>query len=196
MLTFFSWLTAGVLAVSAVAGVWYLLWSFHFLYAEVTPVKVHDDASVARNFIRLLDEARASMIVYDDGNKMQGSLYNDQSVIDAVRSKLRADPAFELRCLFNSNEPMEFRTELAHERQVDIRTRRDPGRGSKIHYKIIDGGAKAYLSRHAREPSKRRFRIVDCTGVPKRHRRRVAKSLLGRHVADFARAFNTASTRG
>ena len=196
MLTFFSWLTAGVLAVSAVAGVWYLLRSFHFLYAEVTPVKVHDDASVARNFIRLLDEARASMIVYDDGNMMQGSLYNDQSVIDAVRSKLRADPAFELRCLFNCSDPSEFRTELAHERQVDIRTRRDAGRRSKIHYKIIDGGAKAYLSRHAREASKRRFRVVDCTGVPERHRSRVAKSLLGRHVADFARAFNAAAARG
>ena len=196
MLTFFSWLTAGVLVVSAVAGVWYLLRSFHFLYAEVTHAIVNDDESVASNFIRLLDEARASMIVYDDGNNMQGSPYNDPSVIDAVRSKLRSDPAFELRCLFNSNEPMEFRKELEHERQVDIRTRRDSGRGSKIHYKIIDGGEKAYLSKHERGASKQRFRIVDCTGVPERHRRRVAKSLLGRHVADFARAFNAAEMRG
>lgn len=196
MLTFFSWVTAGGLVVSTVVGTWYLLRSYHFHYVEVTHVKVNDDASVARNFIELLDEAKALMIVYDDGNTTSGSLYNDQSVIDAVRIKLRSAPDFKLQCLFSCDDQVEFCTELADEPQVDIRTRRDSGRGSKIHYKIIDGGEKAYLSRHERGASKRRSRVVDCTGVPEGHRRRVAKSMLGRHVADFARAFSVATPRG
>lgn len=196
MLTFFSWVTACGLVVSTVVGVWYLLRSFHFQYVEVTHVKVNDDASVARNFIQLLDEAKALMIVYDDGDNTSGSLYNDQSVIDAVRSKLRSAPDFKLQCLFNCDDQVEFRTELADEPQVEIRTRRDSRRGSKIHYKIIDGGEKAYLSRHERGASKRRIRVVDCTAVPEGHRRRVAKSMLGRHVADFARVFNAATPQG
>lgn len=196
MLTFFSWATASGVVVSTVEGVWYLLRSYHFQYVEVTLVKVNDDASVARKFIQLLDEAKALMIVYDDGNNTSGSLYNDRSVIDAVRIKLRSAPEFKLQCLFNCDDQVELRRELANEPQVDIRTRRDSGRGSKIHYKIIDGGEKAYLSRHEPGATKRRFRIVDCTGVPEDHRRRVAKSMLGRHVADFARAFNVAPPRG
>lgn len=196
MLTFFSWVTAAGLVASTVAGVLYLLRSFHFQYVEVTPIRVNDHASVARNFIQLLGEARASMIVYDDGNNVQGSLYSEQSVIDAVRGRLRADPAFELRCLFDSDDQVEFRWELANEPQVDIRTRRDSGRGAKIHYQIIDGGEKAYLSRHGRGASKRRSRTIDCTGVPERHRSRVAKSMVGRHVADFARAFSAAAPQG
>ena len=195
MQMFIVWSAAGVLAASTVAGIWILLRAFQFVYVSVSPEQVNDDDSVVTNFIELLSEARTSMVVYDDGNDMEGSLYNDPRVIDAVRSKLRAHPDFQLQCLFNCDHDVKFRKELAHEQGVDIRTRLDAGDPGKIHYKMIDGGVKAYLSLHALGSRKRKFKIVDCTTVSKRHRARVAEGVLGKHKADFARAFAAAPGR-
>lgn len=142
MQVFFGWMAIGVLAVSTVLGIWILHRALQFVYVRVTPVQVNDD-SVVRNFIELLDEARTTMVVYDDGNDMDGSLYNDRRVIEAVRSKLRANPDFQLQCLFNCDHDVKFRKELANEQRVDIRTRYDWDNAGKIHYKMIDGGVKA-----------------------------------------------------
>ena len=99
----FGWMAIGVLAAFTVLGIWILHHAFQFVYVRVTPGQVNDDDSVVSNFIELLDEARISMVVYDDGNDMAGSLYNDRPVIDAVRRKLRANPDFQLRSLFPSS---------------------------------------------------------------------------------------------
>ena len=192
MQVFFGWMAIGVLAASTVLGIWILHRALQFVYVRVTPVQVNDDDSVVRNFIELLDEARTTMVVYDDGNDMDGSLYNDRRVIEAVRSKLRANPDFQLQCLFNCDHDVKFRKELAHEQRVDIRTRCDWDNAGKIHYKMIDGGVKAYLSLHELGSRKRKFKIVDCTTVAERHRSRVAEGVLGKHTADFERAFEAA----
>ncbi len=190
-----GWVAAGSLVASTVVIVWLLHRAFQYVYVKVSPVRINDDDSVVSNFIELLGEARTSMILYDDGNDMAGSVYNDSRVIDAVRSKLRSNPDFELRCLFNCDEDVKFRREFSNEPQVDIRTRCDVGRERKVHYKIIDGGIKAYLSRHELGSSQRRFKIIDCTNVSKRHRSRVAGIVLRKHTEDFATAFNAAMVR-
>lgn len=195
MLAVVGWMVAGALVAGTVWGIWFLNRAFQYVYVRVTPVQVNDDDSVVTNFIELLSEARISMVVYDDGNDMDGSLYNDPRVIDAVRSKLREHPDFKLQCLFNCDDDVKFREELAHEQRVDIRTRNDSGDQGEIHYKMIDGGVKAYLSLHALGSRDRIYKIVDCTTVSKRHRSRVAEGLLGKHRADFARAFSAAERR-
>ena len=193
MQMFISWTVIGLLAAVTVFGVWFLLRAFQFAYVRVTPVQVSDDDSVVTNFIELLSEARTSMVVYDDGNDVDGSLYNNQRVIDAVRSKLRTNPEFQLQCLFNCDHDVKFRKELTHEQRVDIRTRVASGSPSEIQYKIIDGGVKAYLSLHELGSRMQKCKLVDCTSVSKRHRSRVAERLLGKHKADFAQAFNAAA---
>ena len=190
-----GWVAVVILAASTVVIVLLLHRTFQYVYVQVSPVQINDDDSVVCNFIELLDEASTSMILYDDGNDMDGSVYNDGRVIDAVRSKLRTNPDFELRCLFNCNDDVKFRKEFANEPQVDIRTRRDMGRERKVHYKIIDGGTKAYLSRHELGSNQRRFKIVDCSNVSKRLRSRVGASVLRKHTEDFATAFTAAKVQ-
>ncbi len=190
-----GWVAAGSLVASTVVIVWLLHRAFQYVYVKVSRARINDDNSVVSNFIELLDEARASMIVYDDGNDMDGAVYNDSRVIEAVRRKLRSNPDFELRCLFNCNDDVKFRKEFADEKQVDIRTRIAVDRERKVHYKIIDGGIKAYLSRHELGSSQRRVKIVDCTNVSKRHRSRVGGIILRKHTEDFATAFNAAAVR-
>ena len=192
MLSVLGWIAVVSFAVSTVFIIWMLHRAFQYVYVQVSPERIHGDNSVVTNFIELLDQARTSMIVYDDGNDMDGAVYNDTRVIDAVRSKLQSNPDFELKCLFNCNDDAKFRKAFRGEPRVDIRTRSDVRPERKTHYKIIDGGLKAYLSRHELGSSQRRFKIVDCTNVSKRHRSRVAGFVLSKHTEDFATAFDAA----
>lgn len=195
MLSVLGWIAVVSFAASTVFIIWMLHRTFQYMHVQVSPERINDDNSVVTNFVELLDEARTSMIVYDDGNDMAGSVYNDSRIIEAVRRKLRSNPGFELQCLFNCDDDVRLRKEFAHEPRVDIRTRTDMGGERKTHYKIIDGGLKAYLSRHELGSSQRRFKIVDCTNVSKRHRSRVAGFVLSKHTEDFATAFSAAKIR-
>ena len=47
---------------------------------------------------------------------------------------------------------------------------------SKVHFKIVDSGRAAYLSRHLSDGS-REFQFMDCTGVPRTGRRLVSEYL-------------------
>ena len=145
------------------------------------------------SFLGMLNEAWESLIIYDDGDDSDGSLYNDRRVIEAVQHKLGGNPAFEMRCLFNCDDNLLFRSELEGERQVDVRIRSNSAPDDGIHYKIIDGGAKAYVSRNAIGSKEGRYRIVDRTRVPPRYRSYVADSLLGMYKEDFERAFEASA---
>lgn len=172
---------------------WMLHRSFQIQYVQTTPSAINDDESAVRSFLGMLSEAQGSLIIFDDGDDLDGSLYNDRRVADAVKDKVRDNPEFELRCLFNCDEDSLFRKELESECHVSIRIRSSRAPTDGIRYKIIDGGTKAYLSRHASGSSEQRFRIVDCTRVPRRHRGRVADIVLGRYKEDFEHAFEASA---
>ena len=193
MLVFFSWVALAWCVVGTGIILWMLHRAFQFDYVQSTSTAINDDASALTSFLGMLNEARESLIIYDDGDDSDGSLYNDRRVIEAVQHKLGDNPAFEMRCLFNCDDHLLFRRELEGERQVDVRVRSDSTSDDGIHYKIIDGGAKAYLSRHALGSKQRRFKIVDCTRVPPRYRSYVADSLLGTYKEDFERAFKASA---
>lgn len=193
MLDFFSWAVVVFAAVSTCFMIWLLNRGIQFLYVRATPPGIEDDDWAAASFVAMLDEARESMIVYDDGDNVEGSLYSDRRTIDAVRGKLRATPAFRLQCVFNCDDRLAFQQELEREPQVDIRIRSRGAPPSAVRYKIIDGGAKAYLSRYHCCSKERRFRIVDCTGVPRHHRRRVADSVLEPYKEHFDKAFGAST---
>lgn len=188
VLTFFSW-AVGVLFVAAtVFIIWILNRTFQCLCVQSTPSEIYDQNAVVRCFLELLGEARESMIVYDNDSGEE-SVYNDERVMAAVQSKLRNDSGFALRCLFDAEDDLAFRKAFADHQRVDIRIRRGPFSASEVHYRIIDGGAKACLSRYVLGSGERRFRVVDCTPVRKRHRDRVANIILGRYKEHFERAF-------
>ena len=189
MLDFFAWAVMAFAVVATCFMVWLLNRGFQFLYIDAPPPGIYDDELAVRSFVAMLGEARESMIVYDDGEDIEGSLYNDRRSIDAVRDKLQVNPEFRLQCLFNCDDHLVFRQELASEPRVDIRIRSKRAPASAVLYKIIDGGAKAYLSRYDLGSKERRFRLVDCTGVSRRHRGRVADAVFGTYKEHFVDAF-------
>lgn len=193
MLVFLSWATVAWAVVATVMIFWMLHRAFQIQYVRTTPSAIDNGESAVRSFVCMLNEAQESLIIFDDGDDIDGSLYNDRRVIDAVQDKLRDNPEFELRCLFDCHDDLLFRKELERERQVSIRTRSSCAPTDGIYYQIIDGGTKAYLSRHVCGSKDRRFRLVDCTCVPRRHRGRVADTVLGRYKEDFEHAFEASA---
>ena len=146
---------------------------------------VNDDNSAVERFITLVNKAEHLIIVYDDGNLMHGSLYDDKAVVEAVKKRLSENSDLEVKCFFNRCEQTHFVTSLQSSNRVDIRFRNNSdGRPDDVHYKIIDNGVIGYLSRHALGQTERNFTIVDCSkSKPARH------LMLGKYLKDFDHKF-------
>ena len=137
------------------------------LKVKTTTSGWNTDNVAAEHFMTLLHDAQERMVVYDDGNNMKGSIYKNDEIINAVRSKLEKQPGFELFCYFNCDDDLPFTEAFRQHDRAQIVT----GTGERpddVHYKIIDSGRKAHLSRHELGSTERRYRVVDCTDVPKR----------------------------
>lgn len=127
----------------------------------------NSDETAVEQFIALLDEAKQSMVVHDDGNNMDGSIYHNKKIIDAVRRKLSENERFRLSCHFNFNDAVQFTTELGGCSRVQIEVGDGARPDDDVHYKIIDGGIKAHVSRHKVASRERRYKMIDCSGVPR-----------------------------
>ena len=194
MRVFFSWVAFAWFVVGTGIILWTLHRAFQFRYVRSTSPAINDNASALRSLLGMLNEAQESLIIYDDGENSEGVLYNDTRVVEAVQGKLKDNPLCEVRCLFNCNDNLLFRKEFKGERHVDVRIRSNSVSEDGIHYKIIDGGAKVYVSRHALGSKEGRYKIVDCTRFPPRYRADEADSLLGTYREDFECAFEAPVT--
>ena len=143
----------------------------------------NSDKTAEDNFLALLQDATESMVVYDDGNKMAGSIYENQQVIDAVHKKLSENPKFRLSCYFNFDHAVLFRQEFAENPRIQIVTGHRDRPNDDVHYKIIDEGLKTHISRHEVDSQERQYRIIDCTRVPKGRMAHVADVLLESYKA-------------
>ena len=147
-----------------------------FMKVNITPNMSNDDASAIDKLVPLVEEAEATIEIYDDGENFPESMYNDEYFVSTVEEKLRTSN-IKIKCLFNEDDDLLFTHRLGKNPQVSIYTRVKGGR-SQTHYKIIDGGLKAYLSVHIENESRdRAFKEVDCSKVPKRKMAMVADTL-------------------
>ncbi len=184
---------AGILVVFAVLVIRQTFIGVQILKATIRDPKTNDDDIAVGRFTDLLEKACSNMMVYDDGNKMEGSVYMQREFVDAVKKKLRDVPDFTMRCYFNYDEnDTLFREAFDGHDRVDIRTRpNEDARPNDTHYKIIDDGRMAYLSQHGDGSSEREFQVVDCTRVSKFALKSVTDSLLGEYKKDIKQKFQS-----
>ncbi len=159
-------------AVVVVCG-YFVWWAQGYLLVLVTR-GTNDDDTATSAFICLVNEAKQEMIIHDDGDSTDASIYNNEQAVKAVRTRLQEHRDLSIRCFFNKEEetrmgslgkqfPDRFQVRyLQGERPVH-----------DIHYKIIDGGCKAYLSVHDMGGCDREYEMIDCTDSPPRIRRRM-----------------------
>ena len=164
-----------VLCLIVAVTILYRGWAF---LQVSTVVNWNSDETAESNFLTLLQDAKESMVVHDDGNKMEGSIYQNQRVIDAVHMKLSENPRFRFSCHFNFDDGMPFTKAFEGHPGVRIVTGHGDRPDDDVHYKIIDEGIKAHISRHEVASQERRYRVIDCARVPRRRRAHVADVLL------------------
>lgn len=72
-----------------------------------------------------------------------------------------------MSCYFNFDEDVLFTEVFKNNPCVRIVTGHGDRPDDDVHYKIIDGGLKAYISRHEVASPERRYRMIDCTKCQK-----------------------------
>ena len=137
------------------------------LITQISPEQKNSEGEVVKAVKTLLEQARKEFEVYDDGDD-QSVLYNSEEFLETVENKLDADSNFRVKAMFNVEHELEFTQKFKGHDQVDIYIRREGVPPEDVHYKIIDGGKKAYLSRHIFQQKERRYQWVDCTSVPRK----------------------------
>ena len=180
-----------VFAASAFFSARTLWMTLQLRHVTSTRTRLNAGPVAMEEFLKLLDEARREMIIYDDGDMVADSIYAMQELVDAVREKLKSSSEFRMRCLFNApDDSLPFMKAFGHGvDRVTIKPRDRNRHPFRTHYKIIDGGRKAYLSEHSLGSRERWFKIVDCTKVPEKHVQRASELAFGGCLNDFNQAF-------
>ena len=163
-----------------------ILWWWYWDRVHVRVRTGTNDADeAAQMFIRVLNAAKETLVVHDDGDKVDGTVYEDEAVIDAVRRRLAQHEALTIKCLFNDQADLaltrKMRTEFPGQFQVWYRN--GPRPIGDIHYKIADGGTVGHLSAHGHREPERNFKLLDCSGA----KRRTRKSVFGKYLNAFER---------
>ena len=128
---------------------------------RVTEMGPNTDKEAEQNFLELLSQAKTEIVMYDDGDPNDGSLYQRETVVQAVKQKIREVPGFQVRLMLNYGMGTTlFEQDLAGEPQVRIFKR--SANPSRTHYKIIDD-RKAYVSCHELGQTVRNRKLIDCT---------------------------------
>ena len=155
-----------IVSVSYVVGS-VCLWIWHVEIPQLVHQQTgkNDDASAKEQFLAMLARATHTLIVHDDGDNMDVSVYNDQEVLDAVENRLATTKRLTIKILFNFREPLEIYALAANHDRLEISTldlTHEQRPEHDVHYKIADGGKYAYLSLHGRGSPERRFESYEC----------------------------------
>ena len=176
--------SAIVLASAVVATVVHTWLVCEQSFLHVTDVE-NDEEDAIRHFLAVLDRAERELLVHDDGDQTNGSLYDDENTVEAVRERLQTCPNLKIRCLLNFKADVRmaalseeygvrFQVRYLHQRPID-----------DVHFKIADGGKMAYLSVHPRGVTERQGQIIEDLGA----REYVRKRRLGGLIDDFNEGF-------
>ena len=168
------------------------LWWWHWDRVHVRIKSgVNDDDAAAEMFIRVLSAAKESLVIHDDGDNIDGTVYEDEHVIDAVRQQLARYDELEIQCLFNDREDLALVKSIGAEypKRFQARYCSGPRPVGDVHYKIADGGVLGHFSVHGHRHPERSFKLLDCSEAKPRTRR----SLFGKYLRQFERGMAVAA---
>ena len=153
----------------------------------------NNDKTAADYFCRLVCEMEHQMIIHDDGDSTEDTLYNNDKVVETMRARLSSHKEQVLvQCVFNKHEEIKM-AKLADEfpRSFRVFYMPEEQETGSIHYKIIDIGKKAYLSKHCPGSSQREYELIDCSAA----RKNVGKRMFARLHREFDVLIEQASPR-
>lgn len=163
-----------------------VVWRAHaYLSVRITRGD-NDDSAATSMFIYLVNEVEREMIIHDDGDSTDTSIYNDVQAIEAVTRRLQEHSDLTIRCFFNKQEDVKMVSlgEQFPDRFL-VRYRHGKRPSHDIHYKIIDDGLKGYLSVHDPGRRDREYELIDCTESPKRVRQRMFRKFYHQILSEY-----------
>ena len=175
-----------VLVMSA-PTVWCMYKAYQHCQFDIVAV-TNDNLEAVSRFAEALEHADGELLIHDDGDKVDGSVYEDDSTIRAIRDRLNECQKLKIRCLLNFNENVKV-TELSDEFGERFQVRYLHQRpADDIHFKIADRGKWAYLSTHRKGDTERDGEVCDGRRANERVRRYYVGDLLEAFDAGFAKA--------
>ena len=140
-------------------------------------------------FMRVLEEADEQMRIHDDGDSVEGSIYNDKDVMAALDRKLQDGSKLKVRILFNNRGVRLDILDLAkkHGDRLRIRYRKGGRPAGDIHYKIADR-RMGYFSEHGEGSIDRKIWVYEFQHAPRRARDWVFGDTIRRFEQEFAQA--------
>ncbi len=125
---------------------------------------LNNDYIATDYFSGLMEIAEHKISISDHGNIMKESVYQNEDVIEITEKKLENNPNFIIECGFTSKDKNKFRETFENHPRVHIVQRKEPNL-EYPHYKIIDNGKEAYLSRHDLGSNNRMVQYYDFSKV-------------------------------
>ena len=144
---------------------------------------LNNDSIATDSFTGLMKSAKHKISISDHGNIMRDSVYENDEVIRITERKLKNNPNFIIQCGFTSSDKNKFREKFEGHPCVAITDRLEPEL-EYPHYKIIDDGEEAYLSRHEFGSKNRMVQYYDFSKT-KIHRGQT--DVIDEYIGDYLR---------
>lgn len=168
--------------------IWFMFRGYRHCHFGIMAVTNDNSEAIAR-FTEALEHADCELVIHDDGDKVEGSVYDDDLIVQAIRDRLRKFPKLRIRCLLNFKANVKV-TELSKEFGDRFQVRYLLQRPvDDVHFKIADQGKWAYLSTHIQGDTRRDGEVCDGTRASKRVRRYYVGDLLEAFDVGFKKAY-------
>ena len=168
-----EWILLALTAISFLICL-YLVISVQGDLRKPVHARFNSNEQATKMFIDLVKQAQHQIDIHDDGNNFEGSIYNNQEVMDVLSNKI-SEKGIKVRCLFNDPDQQLKLLELAQtlEAQDNIEIwYLDGGRQEPdTHYKIVDKGRFVHTSRHEHGGIERTFILRKAPGWWEYHTR-------------------------
>lgn len=153
-----EWVAVAILLTASLAGLFLVVSAQGDMHLREEAGE-NDDDQAAAMLIDLINKARNSLVIHDDGNDSGESVYNNDRVVAALRERIRERHRLEVKCLFNDREELKL-LELADgecRNNISIWYAGGERPEHDIRYKIVDGGRLVHLSAHEHGASERGY---------------------------------------
>ena len=149
----------------------FLFWAGVMIIRTCRDVLVWDYADRGTNnltksielFIAQINATKNIIRIFDDGDYQAGGMYNDKSVMTALKDKIRKNDKFKIDIQFNSkpNENQIFSLAKKYKKNIKISYNPDfdllKREEDEIHFRSSDDGELCHISRHKLGAVKRNY---------------------------------------
>ncbi len=142
-----------------------LCWKYYYIGVYFTPLKSgeNDNTAAVGNFLEQIKNTKKNLQIFDDGNSMGESIYNNQKVIDALQDKIR-NKNISISIHFNCKDELLINKLAKKYENVEIKYN-PKERKKEDHFRISDGGKYCYISSHGYDEEKRNYNIYQKSSI-------------------------------